>query len=64
MFLPTWLQNTWGMHFARYILYLLQIPQPKGLITHILDYSYDHLLYTRNSDMTIVTVTDLIPILW
>ena len=62
--MPAWLQSKWGMRFARYILYPLQATQPEGAITHILDHGYAHLLYTRNPDKTIVTVTDLMPVLW
>jgi glycosyltransferase involved in cell wall biosynthesis len=62
--MPKWLQSRWGMRFARYILYPLQAPQPSNTITHIMDHGYAHLAYTRNPDKTIVTVHDLIPLLW
>lgn len=65
MLLPSWIKDTWGgMRFARFILYPLQVPHRSSTITHLLDYSYAHLLYSRNLKNTIVTVTDLMPILW
>ena len=62
--LPAWFRGTWGMRFARYILYPFQAPHQSGAITHILDYGYAHVLYIRNPARTIVTVTDLMPVLW
>jgi len=64
MLLPSWLRGIWGMRFARYFLYPFQAPYQKNAITHLLDHGYSHLLYTRNPDKTIVTVTDLMPVLW
>ena len=64
MLLPSWLQGTWGMRFARFILYPLQAPPKSNGITHLLDHGYAHVLYTRNPTKTIVTVTDLMPVLW
>jgi glycosyltransferase involved in cell wall biosynthesis len=62
--MPAWLQGKWGMRFARYVLYPFQAPQSKDTITHIMEHGYTHLAYSRNSDNTIVTVHDLIPLLW
>lgn len=64
MLLPSWLRGTWGMRFARYFLYPFQVPHQAHEITHLLDYGYAHILYTLNSNKTIVTVTDLMPVLW
>ncbi len=63
--LPAGIRNKWGMRFARYVIYPLQVPkQNKNEIIHLLDHGYTHFLYTRNRHKTIVTVTDLMPILW
>ncbi len=64
MLLPSWFNGTWGMRFARYFIYPLQSPHQPCSITHLLDHSYTHLLYFRNPDHTVVTVTDLMPVLW
>lgn len=64
MLLPSWLRGIWGMRFARYILYPFQAPYQPNTITHLLDHGYTHLFYTRNPSKTIVTVTDLMPVLW
>jgi glycosyltransferase involved in cell wall biosynthesis len=65
MLLPSWLRGKWGMRFARYCLYPFQVPPYQtDTVTHLLDHSYAHLFYTRNTNKTIVTVTDLIPVLW
>jgi len=64
MLLPSWFQNAWGLRFARYILYPLLAPHPEGMIIHLLDHGYTHFLYTYKPAKTIVTVTDLIPLLW
>jgi len=62
--LPSYLNGVWGMRIARYLLYPLLTPYPVNTITHLLDHRYGHLLYSRNPAKTIVTVTDLMPILW
>jgi len=62
--LPSWFQGTWGMRFARYFLYPFRAQHQTQTITHLLDYSYAHILYFCNPDNTIVTVTDLMPLLW
>ena len=64
MLLPKWILNKWGMRFARFFLYPLQAPHIDGAITHLLDHGYAHLFYTYKSKKTVVTVTDLIPVLW
>ena len=64
MLLPTWLLNNWGIRLARLFLYPLQVSYQTEMIVHLLDYNYAHILYYRNPKKTVVTVTDLIPILW
>jgi glycosyltransferase involved in cell wall biosynthesis len=65
LLLPSWIKDTWaGIRFARLFLYPLQVPNQSSTLTHLLDYSYAHLLYYRNLNSTVVTVTDLMPILW
>jgi glycosyltransferase involved in cell wall biosynthesis len=64
LLLPFMMQSKWGMRFARYMIFPFQVPKPKGAITHILDHRYSHLLYKSKPEKTIVTVTDLMPVLW
>jgi glycosyltransferase involved in cell wall biosynthesis len=62
--LPRQLQGKWGLRLSQYFLYPLQVPPANGSITHILNHGYAHLLYTRNPVRTVVSVTDLMPVLW
>jgi glycosyltransferase involved in cell wall biosynthesis len=62
--LPKWLQNKMGNRFVRFILYPLLPPKGKSIIVHLLDHGYSHLLYLRPKNTIIVTVTDIMPILW
>jgi glycosyltransferase involved in cell wall biosynthesis len=64
MLLPSWLKGVWPTRFARFFLYPLQVPHQTEIVTHLLDYSYAHILYFHKPDQTIVTVTDLMPVLW
>lgn len=60
--MPAFLQNKWGMRFARYILYPLQIPRKTTTLYHIIDHGYGHLIFLLNPNKTVITVHDLIPV--
>ena len=64
MLLPSWFTGIWGMRFARVYSISLSAPTSRRSITHLLDHGYAHFLYFRKPDNTVVTVTDLMPILW
>lgn len=64
MLLHPWFRGVWGMRFARFLLYPLQVPHQPHTITHLLDHGYAHLFYTYKPERTVVTVTDLMPVLW
>lgn len=64
MLLPSWFQGVWGIRLARYFLYPLQFPHSRRSVVHILDHSFAHLLYSHKIRNAVVTVTDLIPVLW
>src|SRR5512141_353560 len=61
--IPGWLQTQWGMRFARYVLYPLQAPRPGNSVRHIMEHGYAHLIFGAFPGRTVVTVTDLIPLL-
>lgn len=62
--LPAWFQGAWGMRLARYLFYPLQFPRSRRSVVHILDHGYAHVLYSSKIKNAVVTVTDLIPVLW
>ena len=64
MLLPSWFQGAWGMRLARYLFYPLQFPQSRTSVVHFLDHGYAHVLYSPKVKNAVVTVTDLIPVLW
>jgi glycosyltransferase involved in cell wall biosynthesis len=64
MVLPAWFKGIWRTRFARFLLFPFQIPHEKSQITHLLDHSYSHFLYFHAHEKTIVTVTDIMPVLW
>jgi len=51
------------IRYARYFSYPIQAKNNQGIINHILDQSYAHLLNVIDSQRTVITVHDLIPIL-
>ncbi len=64
MLLPAWFLGAWGLRVARYLIYPLQFPQSRTSVVHILDHGYAHVLYSHKISNAVVTVTDLIPLLW
>lgn len=64
LILPQWLRGLWAMRFARYFLYPFAVSRKEHPIVHLLDHGYTHLFYTHQFYKTIVTVTDLMPVLW
>jgi glycosyltransferase involved in cell wall biosynthesis len=51
------------IRYARYFSYPNQAKKNQGIINHIVDQSYAHLLNAIDSKRTVITVHDLIPIL-
>lgn len=60
---PSRANGRWGMRYARYFSYPRQLPKNGGVIFHIIDQGYGHLLHSLKGRKTVVTVHDLIPIL-
>ena len=59
------LPDQWKMRAARYISYSLLIKKlPSYDITHILDHNYAHLVKNVKSKVKILTVHDLIPLVY
>ena len=59
------LTDKWKLRFARYIGYPLSIKKlPNYDITHVLDHSYAHLVKNIKSKVKILTVHDLIPLIY
>ena len=57
--------DNWKLRFARYIGYPLSIKKlPNYDITHVLDHSYAHLVKNIKSKVKILTVHDLIPLIY
>ncbi len=58
-------QNNFIMRFERYISYPFQILfLSKSDISHVIDHSYSHLCRFINSSKKVVTINDLIPIIF
>ena len=63
--LLNFLPNNWKLRLARYINYPLLIKKLSDYdITHVLDHSYAHLVKNIKSKVKILTVHDLIPLLY
>ena len=66
--IPNWLSkyklpHGFRIRYARYFSYPNQAKKNQGIINHIIDQSYGHLLNTLDPKRTIITVHDIIPIL-
>lgn len=59
------LSKSWQLRHARYLDYQKQIKSLKNVdISHIIDHQYSHLVHNLNSKKKIITVHDLIPIIF
>lgn len=59
------LNRSWQLRYARYFDYPKQIKTLKSVdIGHIIDHQYAHLVHQINSNKKIITVHDLIPVIY
>ena len=59
------LNLNWQLRYARYVDYPKQVKSLKNVdISHIIDHQYAHLVHQVNSNKKIITVHDLIPIIY
>ena len=59
------LPEPWKMRFARYVAYPLQLKKlPHFDVTHVADQAYGHLAKSIKSKVKIITVNDLIPLVY